>query len=45
MAFDTHAAIKALTGAGFDEAQAEAITGTVSGAVAEGVASKTGSTA
>ena len=40
LAFDTHAAIKSLTGAGFDEAQAEAIVGAVSGTVSEGVASK-----
>ena len=40
LAFDTHATIKSLTGAGFDEAQAEAITNAVSDAVSEGVASK-----
>ena len=41
LAFDTHAAVKALTGAGFDDAQAEAITDTVRGAVTESVATKT----
>lgn len=40
LAFDTHAAVKALTGAGFDDAQAEAITDTVRGAVTESVATK-----
>ena len=40
VAFDTHATIKSLTGAGFDETQAEAITGALSGAITDGVASK-----
>lgn len=44
VAFDTHAAIKLLTGAGFDESQAEAITGALSyalsGAITDGGASK-----
>ena len=40
-AFDTHAAIKALTQAGFEEAQAEAVGATVSDAVGGNVAMKT----
>ena len=39
-AFDTHAAVKALQAAGFDERQAEAVTATIGDAVTEGVASK-----
>ena len=39
-AFDTHAAVKALQAAGFDEKQAEAVTATIGDAVTEGVASK-----
>jgi hypothetical protein len=38
--FDTHAAVKALTGAGLGEREAEAITDTVREAVAGGVATK-----
>ena len=38
--FDTHAAVKALTGAGFNAKQAETITDTVRDAVADGVATK-----
>ena len=39
-AFDTHAAVKSLTGAGFDTMQAEAITDTLRDAVTESVATK-----
>lgn len=38
--FDTHAAVKALTDAGFNAKQAETITDTVRDAVAEGGATK-----
>ena len=38
--FDTHEAVKALSEAGLNERQAEAITATVRDAVAEGVATK-----
>ena len=38
--FDTHAAVKALTGAGFNAKQAETITDTVRDAVTEGGATK-----
>ena len=40
--FDTHAAVKALTKAGVDPAQAEAITETMRDAVTEGIATKAG---
>ena len=39
-AFDTHAAVKSLTGAGFDTKKAEAITDTLRDAVTESVATK-----
>ena len=39
-AFDTHAAVKRLCEAGFDESQAEALTDTVHVAVTGGVATK-----
>ena len=38
--FDTHAAVKALMHAGLAPAQAEAITGAVRAAIAEGVATR-----
>ena len=40
LAFDTHAAVKALRQAGFEEAQAEAVVATVGGAMDENVATK-----
>ena len=40
-AFDTHKAVKALSSAGFDNAQAEAVVDQISGAVNENVATKT----
>ena len=39
-AFDTHKAVKALSSAGFDNAQAEAVVDQISGAVSENVATK-----
>ena len=39
-AFDTHKAVKALCGAGFDDAQAEAVVEQINGAVNENLASK-----
>ena len=39
-AFDTHAAVKRLCGAGFNESQAEALTDTVHTAITGGVATK-----
>lgn len=38
--FDTHAAVKRLSDAGLDQAEAEAITDTLREAVSEGVATK-----
>ena len=40
LAFDTHAAVKALKEVGFEEAQAEAVVTTVGGAMTENVATK-----
>jgi len=40
LAFDTHKAVKALKEAGFDDAQAEAVVGTVGDAVGGNVATK-----
>ena len=40
LAFDTHAAIKTLREAGFEEAQAEAVVATVGEAMGENVATK-----
>jgi len=40
LAFDTHKAVKALKEAGFDDAQAEAVVGTVADAVGGNVATK-----
>jgi len=40
LAFDTHAAVKMLREAGFEEAQAEAVVATVGGAMGENVATK-----
>lgn len=40
LAFDTHAAVKALRKAGFDDAQAEAVVATVGDAVGGEVATK-----
>ena len=40
LAFDTHAAVKTLREAGFEEAQAEAVVATVGGAMGENVATK-----
>ena len=39
-AFDTHKAVKALCGAGFDDAQAEAVVEQINGAVNDNLASK-----
>ena len=39
-AFDTHKVVKALSSAGFDNAQAEAVVDQISGAVSENVATK-----
>ena len=41
LAFDTHAAVKTLREAGFEEAQAEAVVATVGVAMGENVATKT----
>ena len=41
LAFDTHAAVKTLREAGFEEAQAEAVVATVGIAMGENVATKT----
>ena len=41
LAFDTHAAVKMLREAGFEEAQAEAVVATVGIAMGENVATKT----
>ena len=40
LAFDTHRAVKALRGAGFSDAQAEAVTEQISTAIGENVATK-----
>ena len=40
LAFDTHAAVKTLREAGFEEAQAEAVVATVGDAMGENVATK-----
>ena len=40
LAFDTHRAVKALRGAGFSDAQAEAVTEQISVAIGENVATK-----
>ena len=40
LAFDTHRAVKALRNAGFDDAQAEAVTEQISAAIGENVATK-----
>ena len=39
-AFDTHKAVKALTSAGFDDGQAEAVVEQINGAVTENLATK-----
>ena len=40
LAFDTHKAVKALRTAGFDDAQAEAVTEQISAAIGENIATK-----
>jgi hypothetical protein len=40
LAFDTYKAVKALRAAGFDDAQAEAVTEQISAAIGENVATK-----